>query len=465
MDSCTYLENETNGYGGSGIMTFNSTYTANATTFDGNVAPQGGGGIYLGDSTEATFTACVFKSNHALFGGGILDFSSALDYGMVNRFFDCEFSNNVSTRGGGGAGNGFNANTEFDNCIFNRNSGGWGAGIFSQNDFTTVTVRNTEFTNNLTTDEQIGQGGGFFGGSGGVYSFTDCNFASNEAIGFGGAISVTEDSLDTGILTLENISFTFNVSQGNQGGALNVGNFEVMATNCLMLNNAALGENNDTPPGRGGAISNNASRNLLVGQYVSDTSRITLINCTLSDNEGVTGNNFVQFEDTSAANAIIILQNTIVSTLDFLFEDNPNYAVENPDDATPTVISRGGNISTDATLAFALTEGTDFNETDPMFVDPFTDLTPAMGSPAINAGVEEGAPTTDLNGEERCGQIDIGAIEFIPAGGCTIVGTVDLVDNTALTVAPNPVRDITTVNLENNWSGEWKVVVTNALGQ
>jgi len=68
----------------------------------------------------------------------------------------------------------------------------------------------------------------------------------------------------------------------------------------------------------------------------------------------------------------------------------------------------------------------DFNDTDPKFTDASNgDLTLNNDSPCIDAGVNEGAPNKDIDGNSRDGNPDIGAYEANAATSIFQLETLD----------------------------------------
>ena len=95
-------------------------------------------------------------------------------------------------------------------------------------------------------------------------------------------------------------------------------------------------------------------------------------------------------------------------------------------------------------------------------VDPLGEVYQLQeGSPCIDAGVASAeVPAFDIEGDPRDSLPDIGADEFI-----LIVSTQELVDNSALQIAPNPAVNYTQLTLDNDWNGDIRILVVNSAGQ
>ncbi|HFA51274.1 MAG TPA: T9SS type A sorting domain-containing protein [Bacteroidetes bacterium] len=110
-----------------------------------------------------------------------------------------------------------------------------------------------------------------------------------------------------------------------------------------------------------------------------------------------------------------------------------------------------------------LTHAEDINNEDPEFVSPDDfDYSLTVSSVGIDAGVD-GAPEFDIDGNPRVNRPDIGAYENQDVTG---VGEVLLENNGMFAVAPNPVKGSFTIGtLDNEWTGQIEVRLTNLLGQ
>ncbi|MEM9916558.1 MAG: choice-of-anchor Q domain-containing protein [Bacteroidota bacterium] len=495
VENCNFIDNVNITTFAGAYYNWNSIGTEMINcTFSGNEAVNGGC-MYI-DGRETTenvqvFRNCTFEDNAASNSAGTI-----YSVGAVVSAFDTEFNNNEGAAFVGNARFTTGGSAEIDNCTFNGNScasggaalgilfgaqarvtnstfdgneAGWGGAAFVQSDSTLFFADSCTFLKNTGND--IG-GGAIFFTQGVIGEINNSIFESNAASdGPGGAIYITEDSLDFLTLDINNCSFTLNSAVG-QGGVFNVANGDLTVTNSIFFSNIA-DEDDNTLTGRGGVLSNNASTYLNSnspeqGKSVSDTSRVTMINNTFVENDGTLAGSIAQWEyqdDTLKANAYLTLQNNI-----FFYSSDiiaPHYAIEA---GAPVVISRGGNLTfaqdddmmdVDNSLDTYLTQSSDQLNTDPMMEDPLGELyAPMEGSPLIDAGVADGAPTTDINGLLRDDMPDIGAIEFDQT-----VSTKDLIDNSALTIAPNPTSGLTTLTLNNAWSGDLQLFVVDAVGK
>lgn len=434
---CRFEGNQAVDWGGGAIYNWRSSYTMINCEFIGNSAANTGGCIYNGgDEKSYQIIDCTFDGNMAGWGAGIANYGASSNLILTNSTFE----DNMSNTSGGGVTTGFLGNTTIENCRFIENQADFGAGVFVQNDTSTVTIRRSTFNGNASTN----QGGGI-ALSGGVFVDVDsCIFEINTSdFGAGihaGGVNVF-DQPAVGKLTLKNSTFNFNLAE-NQAGALNISNIDVEVQSCLFINNAANGA------GNGGAISTNASD--------STTIAVDIVNSTFSFNSGALADDIASWTE-GIGTSTVRLQNNI-----FDYGGVTSYAIE---DGSPELISLGGNLANDEAFATYLTHEKDQvgEDLDPMFVDPDDfDFHLLAGSPCINAGVADGAPEYDLQGNPRVEDVDIGAYEFQMLSDTR---EVVLVDNNQLEIAPNPARASIQLTLDNEWTGPLQGRIVNILGQ
>jgi len=338
---------------------------------------------------------------------------------------------------------GFGASVMVDGCTLNGNSSISSAGgaIALQNDLTSVVVLNSMFNDNKANNN----GGAIFTGastSSSNVAVDNSEFWTNEVVtGSGGAISCAENGPVEASLTLSNSLFGYNVSPG-QAGAVNLVDVDATITSCVFFNNLANGV------GTGGAISNNASD--------SNHVEVLITNSTFADNFGILAGGIADWTGLNEATSNMTIQNCI-----FRQDGAINYAIE---DGIPALISSGGNLSDDQSMAAALTHPKDIQLEDPDFVDPDDfDFRLKDGSICIDAGVDAGAPALDLDGNPRVGPVDMGAYE-----NQTIVNVREnLLENDGLlAVSPNPVTTASAkAVLQNDWKGELQIRLFDVAGR
>lgn len=425
LDSCLFDGNKNTDYGAT-FWNNRTNYTMSNCVFSNNVAPSSGAALYHGDTTVFMINNCLFQANKGNYAAAVANYG----INCVGTFEACTFSENLATNGGAAASNGFKANVTYSNCQFLSNQAAFGGAIFTQNDTTELHVKNCYFNNNVTT----GSGGCLLINTNIKASVEGSTFFQNYG-DFGAAIAANGDKL----LTIDRCRFIENFAT-TQGGALNFNH-----VNCEMSNNL-FARNFNSGDGSGGAISNNASN--------GETSSIEAANCTFAGNNAVLGAGIAQWEeDPDSATAQLSLLNCV-----FRNDDGENYSIENGE---PTVISLGGNQSSDATLQAYLNGSKDKNNTSNNFVDPDTDnYHPAPGDPAINGGIASGAPATDIDGTARTGTPDSGCFETGTVGASTPEFQL-----LALACSPNPASDRTVVSLKNERNGPVTISVWSNSGQ
>lgn len=246
-------------------------------------------------------------------------------------------------------------------------AGNGGGGI--RNHRGTLRLDHTMVSGNAVTGTgSYDVGGGLFNQQGDL-TVVDSHIDQNEADRGGGIFNA-----GSSIMRVERTTVSNNTSQGG-GGLLLYGTSEL--TNVTVSGNTA---------------SNN-------GGGLSVSEEVTLLNCTVANNSGPLGNGLVNF-------GTVTLKNTILSnTTDNIYNAG-------------AVISEGHNLADDS--PGDLNDPTDILNTDPR-LGPLQDNggpapTQALrpGSPAIDAGDDDGCPATDQRGVARpygpaC---DIGAYEY-----------------------------------------------------
>lgn len=434
---CVFQGNQAIDWGGGAIYNWVSGYTMINCSFTNNSAANTGGSIYNGgDEKSYSIDNSTFDGNTAGWGAGVANYGTNSNLSVSHTTFE----NNQANTSGGGVTTGFLGHTTIENCEFIENIANFGAGVFVQNDTSSVIVRKSSFTGNAS-----GTQGGGISLSGDVSATVDsCNFELNSA-DFGAAINAgggnVFEQTPVGKFTLANSIFNFNLA-GNQAGAVNISNMDVDIYSCLFINNAANGD------GNGGAISTNASDSTAIA--------VNIANSTFSFNSGALANHIAAWT-AGIGTSSLSLQNNI-----FDQGGSTSYVIE---DGTPDLISLGGNFSNDETLAMYLTHEKDQvgEDLDPMFVAPDDfDFHLLASSSCINAGVSEGAPEYDIEGNQRVEEPDIGAYEYQIEVG-TRAAVVE--NNNQLQLAPNPTKASLQLRLENSWSGLLQGRIINMLGQ
>ncbi len=438
IDSCTFLDNVALDGRGGGIYSSNSSYNLTEGNFSGNISMGSTGGAIhnTNGGTPATISIeeTKFFQNSATWGGAVTNYSE----GTVVDIMNCTFDGNVAVTSGGAMSNGFKASVRLTDCLFKANTGRFGAAIYSQNDSTELNIYSSEFISNFAAASSNSTSGGAINFAGSMVSeVKNCKFNDNKS-DIGGAIHQSEGDYDFSMLLLENNSFNGNTAQ-LQGGAVNINNANAEIVNCLFTANLSL-----DAMSIGGAISINAAD--------SNAVFVSIMNSTIANNLSTTGGGVSQYT-AGIGTAELTLQNTIL--------ENPfggNYTIES---GTPTVVSNGGNLSSDATLAADLGATNDLNSSSPDFVDlNGGDFHLLATSPCINKGIATGAPLLDIEGNPRVGNVDMGAYEFQG-----FVGNVDLVvPEDQIIIYPNPVEDRLQFAVVNDWKGEMQIKVYDLKG-
>ncbi len=340
-----------------------------------------------------------------------------------------EFTNNASENGGGAIINGFGAVLNATDCNFNTNNGGWGGAIFNQNDFTTLNLEGCIFDRN----ETLGTGGSVYLWSGGQGFINNCVFNEN-AGDFGGNITCDEvDSAEEGSVMIINSVIQQNTTT-TQGGGLNIVDYDATIYNTLIAQNFNSGS------GAGGGLSINCTD--------SNTVVVNLINNTIVGNFAQLGSGIATYSTANMTECTTNIQNSL------LFNEGKNYKVE---DGNPILMSLGGNLSGDGMASTSLTHGKDINNSpEPSFKDKaLLNYRPTNGSIVIDAGVADGTPVSDLDGNPRIGDPDSGAYEFMEPSG----NEETFIESSFIQLKPNPVAETLTYNLKTDWQGElsWRI--------
>ena len=421
VSDCDFVGNIANngGTGGRGGAIYNGSTASNIMNcnFSFNSAPNSSGGalkIRNGNDDAidpVNVVNCTFNENMAAFGGALGSYDSQ----SIVNLTDCEFTNNEAATSGGATTNGFGSTSNFTNCTFSENEAGNGGANYNQNDSATINIINCTYSLNAATT--------------------------------GGAINISGDgepgtSAPIPSLTIENTILENNLS-ASQGAGINLANSNAVLKNVVFQNNF----NTDISMGIGGGISINTNDTI--------TATIDLINCTLVNNSGAIGAGISHWKLGDEGSSTLTIQNTIFNN-----PDGNDYEIE---EGAPILVSNGGNLSADLSMVNELVGTNDLPGEDPVFVDfDDEDYHLANGSPCIDAGIEAGAPTTDLEGLSRVDGVDMGAYE-----NQKLVDAIFNLPKTLgeLDVFPNPVQDDLNFTFESSFNGDLEVMITNVKGQ
>lgn len=440
IENCQFVGNAvtSNGTSGNrgGAMWINSSNAQiNGCTFLGNTATNSGGAIHISGSSATTkFSQCIFDNNSAAFGGAMTNYNNGTTSATFLRveYDNCTFKDNTAVTSGGAISNGFKTQARVTNSIFEGNTARFGGAVFAQNDSTDLYYADCEFKTN-----EASASGGAFNSSVGIRSTVlRCLFEANTGM-IGGAMQVSEDTVDRSNLNLSQSNFNFN-SALMQGGAINLQNADATIVNNIFSNNFI-----QESTGAGGVMSVNCVN--------GDNTLVKLINNTFANNEAPTGAGVASFTDENTVVKIQLLNN-------ILFHPNGN-SLE-IEAGTPEFESLGGNLSYDQSVH--LTAPSDQKGKDPQFVDPNLDnFRLKAGSPCINAGVNIAeTPKIDFEGRNRDQMPDIGGYEF---GGS--INTDNPLADRMWSVFTSQNGEHLLVQIEADWTGEFMLQILDGEGK
>ncbi|MGK7904325.1 MAG: DUF4347 domain-containing protein [Hormoscilla sp.] len=420
----------------------------NLTIADGRVTgvdeDGSGGGLRTASGTTLTIEKTFFENNYANGEGGGAIFAG---FRSTNTVIDSHFEGNTSLanhsatekseRGGGAIAVKSESTTAVNGSTFRNNNGISGGAINTL--LGELTVDNSVFIGNDTTvggvdyATQQGFGGAIYtdgasakydGSTSGTIRISNSHFEDNIAAGQGGAMRLEAYGGDTIIVEnntiinnrviqnsigssnggglmlsrgwrgeISNTTFANNVAEGGQGGGLFVSKnvSEATISNSTFSGNRAT-TTVDGEQGWGGGLTLNT---------ITD---IDIINTTVANNyaESVAGGFFRGGSNVTIVNSIaaynVAQKNRYHQTNAEFTDGGGNIQFSELNDNDFLKIAAGVTIA-DPKLA-------PLQEINGVLVHP---LLP--GSPAIDAGVNAGAPATDQRGVTRDANTDIGAYE------------------------------------------------------
>ena len=440
VDSCYFYNNTASRFGGGmGVRNIISTVqnslspervTIRNSIFESNVAPFGGGLMVdnLNDSLALEISDTEFITNYATISGGGAYINNKDEAGMQVDMRNSHFTENLADRSAGGLAidNSNNLTTFkylidscsfYSNIAFESNGGAIWSFAFSSLFGPDGTIRNTDFTENGANLS----GGALHTGTG-TYLVEACDFNSNYTMStagnsYGGAIA----KFDSERLRISRCNFKNNTSDSRGADISN------MLGGLLSIENSLLTGDD-------------------IGNSLFNTDSISLLNVA------VTGRDIGIFQQDGA---YAILQNSV------LLSSLANYTGE----MTDTVVSRGGNVISDASLTEFL-KGyqayEDLHELDPGLDDEFRPDGP--GSPCVDRGNPMGVTGPyDLAGHDRIqgGNIDIGPFES------SFVSRLKTTDwqSPDLDVFPNPANHVVRTRLDFPWQGEAALYILDSFGR
>ncbi|MEP7343121.1 MAG: Ig domain-containing protein [Acidobacteriota bacterium] len=356
----------------------------------------GAGGEGAGANGDLRY--CMTQAN-AAGGSNSINFTVM---GTINLAGELPLINNNLTINGPGA-----------NLMTVRRNTGGDYRIFTINFNRTVTVTGLTITKGRVLPNGFTGGGGFFVNPGATLNLSDSVVTDNEGYSFGGGI------LSYGALNINNCTISFNKA-GNGGG------FYILFTTANITNSTV----------------NNNTTDFQAGIGIQD-SIVSITNCTVSHNSATTGGSGIVSRGYSSA-ATTVTNSTVANnsgpgaalwvikiagaTAASLSVKNTLASSNSPQNfansGAGVLASLGHNLDTDGSSGFVNnvsgdivgSGGSPINaKLAPLANNGGTTQTRALmcGSPAIDAGDNNGAPATDQRGYARPQNsiVDIGAYE------------------------------------------------------
>ncbi len=407
------------------------TVTGGRADGEDELSDDAAGGGMLIINASMTISNCLFHDNEATWGGAVL--------------FD----------GNPGSGSGV-----VSDCVFTQNKGKWGGAVSVVHH--SVAVSNTSFVDNFATYV-----GGAIQSHDAVLHIENCEVSDNFAFNTGGGIAM----LDQSQLTMVDCDLTGNQSSGS-AGAVSGQVCEIQIDRCTitdnragwggairLVSNAHLSMENsqvtDNEARFGGGIrvhysskvlgsailfENNSAE--LGGGVFSEVSEVTFTNSVFNGNTVVFEEDVFEAYIEGAGGAIhsagsktrlintTLYGNSADISGDGVFStpiEDLEYGIEYTEDDTTVVnsilygngVEEVGFLKTPPQVTFSDVEGGFTGEgnidADPLFVNGSGgDFHLQVASPCISGASPEAAPKTDMDGNPRDLEPDMGAYEYIP---------------------------------------------------
>ncbi|MBW4654677.1 MAG: hypothetical protein KME20_16800 [Kaiparowitsia implicata GSE-PSE-MK54-09C] len=417
-----------NGYtsdrGGAISTTHQGKLTVDNVKFFDNVADQGGGAIFSAFEGALTVVSSEFRRNKAIAGNDERGAGAIAFWGPGPlTVLGSKFINNQGINGG--AINSLNGKLTIRNTQFLNNSTlagtldsgnanpslrGYGGALYTDRASSTSEPSGfIEITGSIFQGNQGRAEGGaayLFTGSQDRVTVSNTLFQDNQVQalsggngGNGGALTVLSNQVNRGLI-LTNTSFTGNRATG-QGGGLWMMNAPMTLTNSTFSGNQVVGT----------GFSN-------VGGGMALYGAATITNTTIALNQAgwVAGGIAANSDPVTVRNSIFFNNSAANGGNDWQIQQQTNKELNDG----------GGNLQFPGYLS---NQSNRFN--DNLAVQNILIANPQLGalqsgngsfllfhpllagSPAIDDGVNNGAPTVDKLGNQRDSQTDIGAIEFL----------------------------------------------------
>ena len=262
----SFTKNKTNAaYGGAiGMNTGDITITGTAQTpvaFSDNYATGAGGAIGIAGTGNVTAQYVDFNENNADNAGAVLS-----DNGVL-RFTDCNFTNNVSRTGDGGAIRLYTAGSQLHmtrGTIVDNSARAGGAVYMNGGDNVICELTGVTVTDNTAS----ANGGAVAIASVSTFKATGCSIENNSSGVNGGAVYIAGGS-DTVVCELTDTTLRNNTASANGGAVCIAAASTFKAERCTFSQNHA--DSRDDKKGIGGAV------------YV-EAADVDIIDCTVSEN-------------------------------------------------------------------------------------------------------------------------------------------------------------------------------------
>ena len=293
IKNCTFTNNIGNNAAGAIFNSNTGTLTVTGSTFTGNTAANYGGAIYNHGNSTITSTHFIDNTANGISGRG----GAIFNIGGTLTLINSNFTNNTAKGSSGGA---------IDN-----------SGILN--------IINCSFTNNTATDTW-GRGGAIY--NTGTLNVTGSNFTGNNATMFAGAIW-NDGGSSTAPVIISKSTFNGNSANSDSGGAIynystrnliitsstftenKAANYGGSIYNCGILTVTGSNFTGNTANNYGGAIYNQATLNITGSKFTGNTALYGGAICNTGDSI-VFNNNFTGNNATGYGGAIY---NDLISTL------------------------------------------------------------------------------------------------------------------------------------------------------